>query len=70
MEDAVTLRGAIIFFLWKKPAEIVCRLQAVFKEAADSKTAVFKSIDRIKDGWQSLEDDPPIFAMQHSFLGI
>ena len=50
MEDAVTLRGVIIFFLWKMPAEIVRRLQGVFEEAADSKTAVYKSIDRIKDG--------------------
>ena len=70
MEDAVILRGAIIFFLWKKPAEIVRRLQAVFEQAADSKTAVYRSIDRFKDGWQPLEDDPRIFAPKQPFLGI
>jgi hypothetical protein len=38
-------------------AEIVRRLKAVFREAANSKTAVYKWIDPSKEEWQSLNGD-------------
>ncbi len=61
MEDAEKSQRAIVFFLWKEgvnPAEIVRRLAAVFGVRADSKSTVYRWIERFKEGRQSLEDDP------------
>lgn len=61
MEDAAKSQRAIIFFLWKegvKTSEIIQRLQGVFGESAESKSTVYRWIDRFKTGRTSLEDDP------------
>jgi len=61
MEDAAKSQRAIIFFLWKegvKTSEIISRLQGVFGESAESKSTVYRWINRFKTGRTSLEDDP------------
>lgn len=61
MEDAVKSQRAIIFFLWKegvKSSDIVMRLQGVFGDSAESKSTVYRWVDRFKAGRTSLEDDP------------
>lgn len=63
MEDAEKSQRAIIFFLWKegvKSSEIVQRLQAVFGDAAESKSTVYRWIDRFKNGRTTLKDDQRI----------
>lgn len=60
MEDAEKSQRAIIFFLWKKgvkSSEIVQRLQTVFGDAAESKSTVYRWIDRFRHGRTTLKDD-------------
>jgi histone-lysine N-methyltransferase SETMAR len=60
MDSAVQHQRDIVYFLWKEGssgADIVTRLANVFGDAAMGKTAVYKWIQRFKDGCTSTEDD-------------
>lgn len=61
MEDAKKSQRAIIYFLWKegvKTCEIVPRLRAVFGENAETKSTVYRWVERFKSGRTTIEDDP------------
>lgn len=61
MEEAAQAQRAIMFFLWKegvRTSEIVQRLGAVFGDAAESKSTVYRWIERFQGGRASLADDP------------
>jgi histone-lysine N-methyltransferase SETMAR len=61
MDSAKLRQREIIFFLWKEGAsgmEIYQRLHTVFGENALGKSAVYKWVDRFREGRIETEDDP------------
>lgn len=61
MEDAAKNQRSIVFFLWKRGvsgAEIQRQLADVFGVQAMSRSTVFRWLDLLKTGRDSLEDDP------------
>ena len=60
MEDAAKNQRSIVFFLWKRGvsgAEIQRQLADVFGVQAMSRSTVFRWLDLLKTGRDSLEDD-------------
>ena len=61
MSKASEYQRSILFFLWKrgvKAVDISRQLSEVFGDSALKEKAVYKWVDRFKNGQETVDDDP------------